>query len=295
MLHRIAPAAIAASLALSVPGVAHADYPETVTTERSAAVSLAHSLQRGQSATYTIRGSQVREGLENTPGNVATFSCSVPYTWEVQSVDDAGLAQVANSLTNPDVSWVVNGEAEPAGGIVDGIRAARLTQRVARDGTVSDASGAIDTREVNPDAGNFLSDAIAFAWIQFPDEPVAIGDSWLQTIPLQLGAGTQELQATVAARYTLNGFAPWGDGEVAVIDADYTITIDGTMSTSATSGRVLRVVGRGQGDGYVLFDAGAGRLREVSLRSGMILTATENSGRRTSQAYSNTVTVTQAD
>jgi hypothetical protein len=291
MLKRFAVATLLASSVVVVPMPTSAAYPEAVTTTRTTPVALQYRLQRGQSARYTITGSQIREGLEGTPGNVSTFSFTIPYTWEVQSVDDAGRALVASSLTSPNLSWVVNGESEDTRGIADGILSARLTHRVSPTGSVSERSGTIDTNIVTPDAGTFLADSLAASWIEFPEQPVGIGDSWLQTVPLEMGSAGPELVALIEVRYTLTGFV----GEsTAVIDAVYSTQIDGTLPATTQGGRGLRVVGRGQGEGYVLFNTAAGVVNEVSLRSGMVLTATENSGRRTSQAYTSNVTLTSA-
>lgn len=291
MLKRFAVATLLAS-SVAVPSTSEAGYPEAITTTREAPVALQYRLQRGQSARYSLTGSQTREGLEGTPGNVSTFSFTIPYTWEVQSVDDAGRALVASSLTSPELSWVVNGDPESTSEIAAGILGARLTHRVTRAGSVTERSGTINTNAVTPDAGTFLADALAASWIEFPEQPVRIGDSWLQTVPLEMGAAGPELVAIIEVRYTLTGFA--GDS-IAVIDAAYTTEIDGSLPATTQGGRGLRVVGRGQGEGYVLFNTSAGIVNEVSLRSGMVLTATENSGRRTSQAYTSNVTLSAAE
>lgn len=257
--------------------------PEAMDTSRSDAVEMAYSLSRGASQTYALEASFSSEGLEGTAGTRLEMTLSMPLSYEVQSVDSAGVALVATSLRDPAVTLTENGEPVDGGTIAQSLRSARLTQAVSSDGTVTERSGGfgvLDNRDVY--ALGFVSDTLAMRWMQFPQEPVAIGDSWLQVIPMDMHDSEAGLQATVAARYTLVGFER--GGQVAVVEAEYTTTIEGVSNTR--TGRSARIVGRGAGEGTIRFDHGASRINEMVFRNGIVLTATESNGARTVRTFS---------
>lgn len=278
-------AALSAAPLLLLASPAEAARPEQVDSDRSGAVPLRFTLQRGQSRAYTLTGRQTREGLEGTAGDISDLDVSLSYTYEVQSVGDDGTADIAASLTGAEVSYAINGEEEETDEILSGIRDARLTLRAADDGSLRERNGSVDTRIVSPDIGSFLQDTFSQVWVQFPEEPVSIGDSWLQVIPLSLSDSAPDLEANINVRYTLAGFANVGGAEHAVIDAEYSTEIDGNMAFGP-GGRLLRVVGRGIGEGHILFNPAAGAVSEIHVESGTVLTATETNGRRTARAFS---------
>lgn len=279
----------APTLALSTP--AEAARPAEVNAEQSAPVTLRLMLQRGLTRSYTFEGQLTREGLEGTAGNVANLEASLRYTFEVQSVADDGTVDIAASLTEPVMRYAVNEEEEGSDDLFTSVRDARLTVRAATDGSLRERSGTIDTRTVNPDIGSFLQDAFNQLWIQFPQEPVAAGDSWMQVVPLTLGATASGIEAAVNARYTFAGFADVDGVNTAVIDVQYATEIDGNMSVGAAS-RLLRVVGRGTGTGHILFDPARGVITEMAVDNGSVLTATETNGRRSTQAVSSSASLT---
>ncbi len=263
---------------------AAAERPAEIDTSRSDHVSLRYSFERGASQAFALDASTVSEGLEGTRGTVTEFTISMPVTYEVQTVDDAGVATVATSLRAPVMSLTVGGESEGVRGISEVIRAARLTHQIAADGTLVERSGEIEPDDTAADASSFLTDTLALAWVDFPQESVAIGDSWLQIVPMQMNDSETALMANVSVRYTMAGFALVNGVEHAVIDAEYTTTIDGQLNAGAQGVRSLRVVGRGRGEGYIIFDHRAGRAAEVHLDNGVVFTATESNGFRTSES-----------
>lgn len=262
--------------------------PEVMDTSRTEAVEMAYSLSRGASQTYSLEASFASEGLEGTAGSRLEMTLSMPLSYEVQSVDSAGVALVATSLRDPAVTLTEDGETADGGTIAQSLRSARLTQAVSSDGTVTERSGGfevLDNRDVY--ALGFVSDTLAMRWMQFPQEPVAIGDSWLQVIPMDMHDSESGLQATVSARYTLAGFER--GGQVAVVQAEYTTTIEGVSNTR--TGRSARIVGRGAGEGTIRFDHGASRINEMVFQNGIVLTATESNGARTVRAFSQEATL----
>lgn len=286
---RITAITIAAvSLASSA---AFAERPTVVDTTRATEVTLAYRLARGDSQSYLYTTSFLAEELEGAAGEELRVQLSMPVSYEVQNVDAAGVALVATSLRPPTISATRDGEPLDTSAVEAAFRTARLTSSVTPDGTVIDRAGDF-AASPNPDDAyttGFVSDNLAVHWAQFPQEPVSIGDSWLQVVPMDMHDAENNLSATISVRYTLAGFAQAPVGEVAVIDAVYTTAIDGQMVDP--SGVGARVVGRGMGEGYLLFDHVNGRLYEVALHDGIVLTATENNGRRTTTSFSQDVTI----
>lgn len=276
------------ALYCSLAATAHAERPAEVDTSRESAAQLAHSFSRGASHSYVLRGSFESEGLEGINDDTSSVTVTMPITYEVQSVDPASRALVATSLQAPEVTITRNGEPESGGSLADALRSARLTQTVAPDGSVVDRTGALEANNAtNANTMGFISDVLAVRWVQFPQEPVVTGDSWLQVVPMDMHDTENNLTATISVRYTLTGFAQTAGGEVAVIDAVYSTSIDGQMV--ASSGRSVRVVGRGHGEGYILFNHARGQLQELSLHNGVVLTTTENNGARSTTAFSSDV------
>ncbi|MFT6399474.1 MAG: hypothetical protein ACJAYU_004241, partial [Bradymonadia bacterium] len=182
---------------------------------------------------------------------------------------------------SPTVVRTLNGEQQPPGGLGSALQAARLSSSIASDGSVEESTGRIasDTAHDASIVG-FLSDAFTLHWIQFPSEPVSIGDSWLQTEQETEGG----LTSVLSARYTLSGFHHDGGRDLAVIDTVYTYAVDGQV-VAERSGRPARVVARGHGEGFLLFDYGRGQIHELGIRIGTVLTSTETSGGHTSSAF----------
>lgn len=274
------------ALALSlIAADAFAERPANIDTTRTDSISLAYRLARGDSHNHVFTAQMETEGLEGPSSQRSAVRLNIPVTYEVQSVDGAGTALVATSLRTPEVSFSVNGQAQSATALANTFRSARLTQSVARDGTIVERTGRFAaTTPSEAFVTGFVSDSLAVHWVQFPQEAVNIGDSWLQIIPMDMHDAENNLSATVSVRYTLSGFASSGTGEVAVIDAQYTTAIDGQMI--GDSGRSVRVVGRGHGEGYLLFDYREGRIHELGLQNGVVITATENNGQRSVTAFS---------
>jgi len=266
---------------------AEAAKPEQIDTTRSDKVRLAYSFSRGQSTSYTLVASQVSEGLLGTDGSITDLKLNVPVTFEVQRMTDGGDAMVAATASPSVVSFTNGGRDIPADPIVSALRSARLSYVVGNDGTVKERSGTAPADTAGAGSGAFVSDALSYLWVQFPQEELAIGATWMQVIPMSLNDERANMSANISVRYTLAGFASVGGREHAVIDVAYNTAIDGrTGGAASASARSLVITGRGEGEGYVLFDHRAGTVTETGLRSGLVITTTENNGFRTMRTFS---------
>lgn len=283
--------AVTLAAASLVSSAALAERPAVIDTTRTTEVTLAYELARGDSQSYLYTTSFQAEELERGAREELRVELSMPVSYEVQNVDGSGVALVAISLRPPTITAARVDEALETSALETALRSARLTASIATDGTVVERAGDF-TPATNPEDAyimGFVSDNLAIHWAQFPQEPVSIGDSWLQIVPMDMHDTENGLSATISVRYTLSGFAQTPVGEVAVIDAVYTTVIDGQLVDP--SGRGARVVGRGLGEGYLLFDYANGRLYEVAMHDGTVLTATENNGQRTTTAFTQDVSI----
>jgi hypothetical protein len=202
---------------------------------------------------------------------------SLPFTQEVQNVSDSGVSSIATTLGELalDVQTESRTNFDP---VRERLRGVRITSRVDRDGTL--------VEQINPlaiglpafDPAALVADIFLSSQPALPREAVGIGDSWIQTIPMSLTTVDLSISGDISVRYTLVGYAFYGGREVAVLDGVYETSVSGVESmeglTSAT------VVGRGNGEGYVLFSVGEGRVLEHGMRNGVVLTTTDATGSR---------------
>lgn len=276
-----APLALAAALTLIGLPQAHAERPTEIDDSRSGSVTLQYTFDRGAAHNFVLDWTYASEELEGGDGGQTSVTLNMPLTHEVQTTA-GGAGTIATSLQTPTLVREIDGEPAETSGLSGALLSARLTSTVARDGTVSNASGTVTTTD--PDeatAIGFLNDVFQLQWIQFPLEAISIGDSWLQT-QQDLEGG---LTSVLSARYTLVGFTRSGERDLAVIDTVYTYSVDGQV-VAERSGRPARIVARGHGEGYVLFDHNRGQVHEMGIRLGTILTSTETSGVHRSSSFS---------
>ncbi len=276
-----APSTFLAAAFLFAGASASAERPAELDTSRTTGVQLEYKFERGDAHNFVFDWNYTSEELEGGDGDSTTASISMPITHEVQSIAN-GTGVIATSLQSPTVTRTVNEEPVSPGGLGSALQAARLSSNISSDGSVEESTGMIssdtphDTTVVS-----FLNDAFALHWVQFPSEPVTIGDSWLQSEQETEGG----LTSVLSARYTLVGFHREAGRELAVVDTVYTYAVDGQV-VAERSGRPARVVARGHGEGHLLFDYERGQIHELGIRIGTILTSTETSGVHSSSAFS---------
>ena len=259
---------------------AGAERPAEIDESRTETVRLQYKFDRGASHSFLFDWTYASEELEGGDGEDSVVTLSMRITHEVQSTN-GGSGTLATSLQTPTITRSENGEPISADRLSDALASARLTQTVAPDGSVSGGTGTISTSNAeDATAVGFLNDAFQLQWIQFPLEAVTIGDSWLQTEQEVEGG----LTSVLSARYTLVGYAREGERDLAVIDTVYSYSVDGQV-VAERSGRPARVVARGHGGGYVLFDHNRGQIHELGIRLGTILTSTETSGIHSSSSF----------
>lgn len=285
---------LAAALA-AVPAVGQAERPQQIDSTRTDKIRLAYSFSRGQARTIALQAAQVTEGLQGTDGSVNVLNVTAPFTVEVQRMTDDGRAVVSASISPQSVTYSSGGANLSSDSISQALRSARLSFTIASDGTISERSGSVPADTTGAAAGAYIQDAISLTWIQFPQEDVGVGSTWLQIIPLSMNDERANMSATISVKYTLSGFAMVNGREHAVIDAQYNTFIEGQAGGGDSNQREFRIVGRGQGEGYILFDFRSGRLTEASARNGMVITTTENSGFRTVRAFSSELAFGDAD
>jgi hypothetical protein len=268
--------------------VANADRPSAIDATRSERVLLQHLFARGNTKTYQLVATQsiAPVARDNTPTDVRM---SLTFSQEVQNVAPDGSATVGTTLSDPSLDTDLQNrrvfEATWAR-----LRGLRTTTRLQSDGTMLENLGGGTSDFGALDPSGTVVDLLTMTRVEFPREPVAIGESWLQTIPLSVSTADGSIMATAAARYTLAGYAPFAGREVAVIDAIYDTTIEGAISFSNQAREVL--IGRGHGSGYLLFDVRAGEVLQVGVNNGVVLTRTDISGGRATFTSQMAATVT---
>lgn len=268
--------ALAYSAALPVAPEADAERPVAIDSTRSDRVQLQHRFTRGQTQTYQLVAAQRISPVTRDPV-VTDVRMSLTFSQEVQNVAPDGSATVGTTLSNPALETDVQSRRvfEAAWARLRGLRS---TTRVEPDGTLLENLGGAMTDFGALDPSGTVVDLITMTRVEFPREAVAIGESWLQTIPLSVSTADSSIVATASARYTLVGYAPFAGREVAVIDATYDTSVEGAVSFSNHARELL--IGRGHGSGYLLFDVGAGEVLEIGVTNGVVLTRTDISGAR---------------
>jgi hypothetical protein len=262
----------------ATPTAALAERPSVIDSTRATRAQLQYSFSRGQTSSYTLQFTQQIEPLSGQPDeNNFLITVSLPFNQEVQNVSDSGVSSIATTLGELalDVQTESRTNFDP---VRERLRGVRITSRVDRDGTL--------VEQINPlaiglpafDPAALVADIFLSSQPALPREAVGIGDSWIQTIPMSLTTVDLSISGDISVRYTLVGYAFYGGREVAVLDGVYETSVSGVESmeglTSAT------VVGRGNGEGYVLFSVGEGRVLEHGMRNGVVLTTTDATGSR---------------
>jgi hypothetical protein len=276
----LALAFLAASAA--TPSPAHAERPAQIDDQRAGTTSFGHTLTRGQTRQLAISATQTVEAVEGRQVPTNTMALEARVQLEVQSVLDGGGAQLSASFS-PDTLRIEEGPIPvELAAFLNSVSGTRFSFSVAPNGTFGDRTGQFRREPSRADTGAFIIDALALSWIQFPAEPVAIGDSWLQSVPLTMGLDVPEVQASISVRYTLAGFVLHAGREHALLDATFATVIDGAQ-TPAGSDIATVIVGRGLGEGYVIYDVVNGRMAEQSIENGLVITYTDGSGARTTE------------
>lgn len=276
---------LALLLCAALPSAAVAGRPEVIDTTASD-VTLSYRFARGDAMTYTASVTADAEYFQGTDGLLYAYTAGFALTYEVQSVSDTGTALIATLIRSVDVNMTVDGEPLDAPDVEAEIRSRRRTRSVAADGTLLDRTGEEEEVELTQQeefavgVDRQCEDALLMMWPQLPTEAIGPGDSWLQVVPLSGHRPGKGFSDTATVRYTLAGFADEGGRRVAVIDAEIVLTVDGDVTSD--TGHSLRVVGRGNGTGYILFDVQGGRVLEFGSSEGAVVTGTLSSGPRIS-------------
>ena len=270
---------IALPLVLVLPVAASAQRPTEVSTD-GGEVALSYAFARGASLPFAATVALDMEALDSTPRRMRV-DIAMPATFEVQSVSDAGQALVAASVRNVQVTATTGTRQTNLGDVASLLQSFRTSLTLSADGTVIERTGfQVRGTPRREDATIQIAffDAISTVWPQFPTEPVAVGDSWLQVFPDASHDPDNDLSSTLTVRYTMAGFVDVGGRRQALVDVAVTRQIDGQVTDGA--GRGSRVVGRGQGEGYIIFDYQRGRLSEQQISAGWVTTITETNGSR---------------
>lgn len=274
---------------------AYAERPAQIDATRTQPLLLQWRYTRGQSATYGITADVAVEDLRQSDTVTSSASVALSLRSEVQSVDAQGTASLALSLGDPTVSLVSPRRDDAPSVVSAALRGARVNFSARPDGTVQERTGLPGSDRTHPNPSAWVSDLIALAWVQFPGEQVRVGDSWVQILPMSQDSGTDgRVAASFTVEYTFTGYALHAGREHIVIDARYSAAVDGNVPFAGTTDQTATLVGRGDGEGYLLFDAAAGSLSEIGLRLGFVLTQTDPTGLRTSRAVTSNATLARA-
>lgn len=274
-------AALTGAALLSVPNSASAERPAQVDATRTEPVQLSHRTARGQSRTLTLSAEVRAEAVEGAALPVTVLNLELPMVLEVQSVADDGVASVSASFTPVRVDIRADDVAVDSSAMIASLGSTRLSFTVSPTGAVSERSGNFARDTSRADTGGTVIDTLSLAWIEFPSEPVAIGESWMQTVPLYLAEGNANLTAQLSTRYTLAGYVMWGGREQLLIDSTYSTTVNGTQGGTTAETPTTTIVGRGSGDGFAIVDPSTGNVVHLEGTNGAVLTYTDSAGVRT--------------
>lgn len=241
-----------ALVAILAGSEAAAERPENIDTSRSDTTQFAYQFSRGQVLSNPWTFHERVEGLDGTAGGVWNVTLTMLVRNEIQTVDSAGVASVATSLSDIAGTVEMYGEDIDVAELAPVFEAARISLNVDQHGNASDRRDQVGIMPVGPDLSTDVPDMLRLLWVNYPIEPVSIGNSWLGTIPMADHDPESGLTSTVVARYTLAGFAAGESGELAVLDIDYTIEMTGSRDLSNDGTRMVQIVGRGNGQGHAL-------------------------------------------
>jgi hypothetical protein len=289
-------ASVALTVLLGIPASeAYAERPSQIDTTRTDAVELSHRFSRGASLPWTVTLRQRVEGLQHTRQQEAEVELTARIRNEVQSVDATGIATLATSIADPSVQLRINGSAHNAAPTTSVLRSTRMSQRIRPDGTTDERTQLPARDPSGADTSAALTDLLSYMWIQFPAEPLRVGDSWVQSIPTYYHDPQNGVNANATIRYRFAGYALHQGTEHLVLETIYEVAVDGTRTSSGSAAQTARIVGRGHGSGYALIHAARGSVSELGVELGYVLTVTEQNGRRATEAITTTGTVVRSD
>jgi hypothetical protein len=278
-LFRLGTRTVAGALILTgLPAAAFAERPTTVDSGRADRVQLVYKYSRGQTASFMLELHEVIEPLSGqAQTNAYDINVALPFTQQVQSVNDQNVASLGTTLGELTMTVETTGRNNLSS-VRDRLRGVRITSSIESDGTVVEQINPLQTDVPAMDPSGGVADLLVTIRPELPLEPVGIGDSWIQSTPLSVSTADGMVTGTLNARYTLAGYALYAGREVVVLDGTYESMIDGTENYGGLTSAAL--VGRGAGQGYILFDVSAGRVLEHGLDTGLVLTTTDASGGR---------------
>ena len=267
----------ALTLVLSVGATASAERPGDVDASREAPTALSNQFERSDARTFMVNLDISVEGLSMRDDAVEAEG-SVPVQTEVLRVDEDGVAEIAVSIDRPQLTILDSEESVDVGDAIAALQATRLTRSIRSDGHLVDTTGQIADEGTGAPIAATVADVMSLIWIELPGEEVSVGDTWVQTAPMWIGADSASLRAEQQLRYTLAGFATLPTGEVAVIDFTIDERVSGEVPLDDEGLQTMQVSGRGTGSGYVLFNVAGGYTQEVGLETGSVVVYEDSAG-----------------
>jgi hypothetical protein len=239
-------------LATAVPAAAWADPPVPVDPSQ------------GQTDTFHFEIDQQMQVSGAAVGDPAqtTVTMSFDAQQTVSSLDESGTAQLEQHLQNVAIALHVNDEDVPTDDLTRLLTGLAMTFQMTSRGVIEDNEVSQVSDPQFSQMLDMLQESMRHVTVEFPEGPVAIGDSWTQDFPLQLDQPGMQLTTAVTARYTFLGYAQVDTHTSAVLQTDVQVTLSGTFDEM---GIPTSVQGSGTGSGYTYFDNDAGTLLTGSM------------------------------
>ena len=108
-----------------------------------------------------------------------------------------------------------------------------------------------------------FKNALMGATPEFPTKGLTVGQSWTQSLPMDLQQGNIKLKMNFKIKYTFLGFTTVEKTQTAVFKTGLDMTMDKT--TSSMMGMSMTLGGNGKGTGFLYFDAEAGKLEKSDM------------------------------
>jgi hypothetical protein len=176
----------------------------------------------------------------------------------VTAVDaETGVGTLNQQVNGATVNVTINGQSLPVEELARQLNGVTMTVRMSPRGEVV----AVEMGEAaDPQTAQMMSlmeESMRRTTIEFPEEAVSVGATWTREIPLELEQPGMEMETSVAATYTLLGYAHVEGRPCAALQNDITLSLSGTFEEM---GLTSTARGTGAGTGYTYFDVEAGEL-----------------------------------
>lgn len=262
LLSKIAVTAVI--MAFTASALAQPKAPSKLDTSEKEAQVFRYTHKANASKFYKTHQTQ-SISTDSMGGKITTeFKLGMTTTMKTRKVLPDGVAVIETSYDTFNIDFIQNGtklSAEQTKPLGEMFKKIRSTSKLSARGEPQDQQ----YEDVEPGMRQMtesLKGSMVGLMPIFPEQPVKIGDSWKQKIPLDVVQGPIKIAMLFNVQYTFLGFTKVKSRRVGVFKADVGVTVNDKPGNDAIK---LSLKGKGKGNGFCYFDQKAGELIQSEL------------------------------